>query len=335
MKNYGVILGSNFLTVIADKAYSITTSDSRFAKAVDFVKNKKWGDFFTLMDKPAAIARCSKGAVKVYNNEIHYNDKVVHGVIAERILKFMNDGFDFAPLVAFLNNLYANTDENVRDGLYRFLENNQLAITERGSFLAYKLVRDDGTPIYHSTGTFQNEAGKEVRNYEVGQTYLFPRNRIVKTSNECSTEGLYVGNKNYWNGAFDEQNNYTGKGKMLIVEIYPQDVCNVPHADATKIVVCKLKVVDEYKTIVQEVNSSLFEGAEKVESADWLADFDEDWKSLSDLFDEPVSTSKLPKRDAKGKFVKRTLPLRDAKGHFIAKKSSGKVKRDAKGRFRS
>lgn len=337
-KDYPIILGGNFLTVIADKAYSLSTKDNRFQKAVELVKAKNWSAFFTLMDKPAAIARYSKGKVTVYNDEIQYDGKPVHGVIAERIMKFMNDGFDFAPLVAFLDNLYLNLDEDIRNKLYLFLENNQLAITERGSFLAFKLVQEDGTPIYNSTGTFLNEKGQSVRVYEVGQKFFFPKDKIRKTNGECSTEGLYVGNKAYWNQAFDEQNNYTGHGKMLIVEVYPQHVCNVPHSDATKIVVCELKVVDEYKTIVQKANSSLY-GEGKIQSEGENDYALPDSPDIRDLFDELVDTAKsavkLPKRDGKGRFIKKSVPLRNARGHFIAKKANKKVKRDNKGRFRS
>lgn len=337
VKTPGVIFTNRVLTVIADKAYSITTSDSRFQKAVDFVKNKNWNDFFNLMDKPAAIARYSKGRVKVYNDEIHYDDKPVHGVIADRIIKFMNDGFDFAPLVAFLDNLYLNMDEDIRNKLYLFLENNSLAITERGSFLAFKLVREDGSPIYNSGGTFLNENGEWVKNYQVGKKFFYPRERIVKTDGECSTEGLYVGNKNYWNNQFDENNNYTGNGRMLIAEVYPQHVCNVPHADATKIVVCELNVIDEYKTIVRKANSSFFGDLDSVKISDdsEVKDWDFDGAGLDDIFDDKPVSKTGPKRDSKGRFVKAVQPVRDTKGRFAAKKSNKKVKRDGKGRFRS
>ena len=325
-KNYPIILGEKFLTVIADKAYSLSTQDSRFERAVAFVKAKQWGNFFNLMDKPAAIARYSKGKVKVYNDEIHYDGKPVNGVIADRIIKFMNDGFDFSPLVAFLDNLYLNLDEDIRSKLYTFLEGNQLAITERGSFLAFKLVNEDGTPIYHSTGTFLNEDGKEVRNYEVGKNYYFPREKIVKKGGECGMVGLYVGSRLYWNGAFDEQNNYNGNGKMLIVEILPQNVMNVPHSDCTKIVVCELKVVSEYKTVKEEVNKSFYGKQDGFLRSDGESDYAlPDGPDISELWDDLTDTAFVPVKPVK-------KPKRDASGRFC-KKSAKKAKRDSLGRF--
>lgn len=330
MKKYGVIMGGNFLTVIADKAYSITSSDGRYQKAVDFIKNKKWNEFFLLMNKPALIAKYSNGNVSVFNDEVHYKGKPVHGVVTERILKFMEDGFDFKPLVAFLDNLYENVDENVRQKLYLFLENNKLAITESGSFLAFKLVKDDGTPIYHS-GSFYDDNGNQVDRYKVAGTYTYPRDRIVKTTGECSTEGLYVGNKAYWNGAFDEAENYKGGGKMLIVEVFPQDVCNIPHADATKIVVCKLNVLDEYATVKEEVNKSVYGNVEK--NSNWFAN-----ESLVDGIGDDfvvgnMRSTSVYHRDSNGRFAKKNALLRDKKGRF-AKTMIKNQKRDSKGRFK-
>jgi hypothetical protein len=337
MKNYGVIVGPKFLTVVADKAYSITTADARYAKAVEFVKAKDWSNFFLLLDKPAAIARYTKGLVSVYNDEVHYNGKPVHGVIVERILQFVNEGFSFEPLVAFLNNLYLNTDENVREKLYLFLENNQLAITDDGGFLAFKLVREDGSPIYHS-GTFYDGLGNLVSQYEVGKVFTFPRECIVKTTGECSTEGLYVGNRQYWNNQFNADNDYTGEGRMLIVKVMPQDVCNIPHADATKIVVCKLDVIDEYKTVKEKANKTVYSDKQSFEKKHEIVGFEDFDFDDSDVGDDLVSTSRKPARDAKGRFISRPVFVRNSRGRF-AKKSNvvltGNVKRDAKGRFTS
>ena len=336
MNNYGIIRGPKFLTVIAEgKPHSITTSDARFAQAVEYVSKKQWDKFFLIMDKPAAIAKYSNGAVQVFDEEVHYKGVPIKGVIVERILEFVKQGFDFKPLCAFLENLYVNTDAGIREKLYTFLENNQLGITERGSFLAYKLVNEDGTPIYNGTGTFFDSKGNTTRTYKVGEKFTFPANRIVKSTNECSTEGLYVGNKAYWNGAFDADNNYTGSGRMLIVEIYPQHVCNVPHADCTKIVVCELNVLDEYKVSKAKANQALYADSVPVQS------FDAD-DSIGDLFDslDDYEIEYVVSQPSAKKKQANFHSVRDANGRFVrasrkvAKTSSG-PKRDAKGRFRS
>lgn len=329
INNYGIIKGNNFLTVIADKAYSITTADARYGQAVEFVKRKAWDKFFTLMDKPAAIARYSNGAVQVFDEEIRYKGVPVHGVVVDRILKFVNEGFDFKPLVAFLENLYENTDANIREKLYIFLEKNELAITDKGSFLAFKLVKDDYTPIYHA-GKFINENGAWVSKYAVGEKFFYPKEKIVKTTNECSTEGIYVGNKSYWNGQFDADNNYTGDGRMLIVEVFPQHVCNVPHADCTKIVVCELNVLSEYKVVRAKANKALY-----TDDVPAVKEVNSNEDLFADLESEEVQyVVGVPARDASGRFAKKQTQKfhnrRGANGRFIRAK---KLRRDASGRF--
>lgn len=317
------LLSTNFLTVfVGNVSRQINRNDARYARAVSLIKQKLWKDLFALLDQPAAMARYSDGAVSVFDNEVHYNGKPVHGVVVQKILDFMREGLPVEPLVKFLDNLYKNTDTDIHERLYTFLEKNNLAITERGSFLAFKLVREDGLPYYHGRGDIQDEKGNWINAvYKVGQTYLYDRSRIIKTSGECSTEGIYVGNRNYWGSAFNEKDEYTGDGLMLVVEVYPQDVANVPHADCTKIVVCKCKVVDQYKTLREKVANTPLWSENQGVLIDESPAYEED--ELIALL-KPVKTQ--PKRDAFGRFIGKTAakapnkPKRDSKGRFLSKK---------------
>jgi len=100
---------------------------------------------------------------------------------------------------------------------------------------------------------------------------------------------------------------------MLIVEVYPQDVENVPHSDASKIVVSKCKVIDQYKTLRTEIaQKPLWE-----ESEHELDNETGSWHSIQ-IGSEPST----PKRDAFGRFIgaqkPKNSPLkRDKKGRFL------------------
>lgn len=319
MKAPTYLVSPKFLTLfVGNVSRQINSKDVRYSKALDFIKNRKWQDLLDLVDQPAALAKYSEGLIRVYDNEVHYDGKPITGVAVQKILDFLREGLPIEPLVRFLNNLYTNTDVNVRERLYTFLENNNLAITERGSFLVFKLVKQDGTPIY-SRGQLQNEKGEWFDAlYEVGKTYYYDKKRIVKSANECSTEGIYVGNRNYWNDQFNENEEYTGEGRMLIAEVYPQDVENVPHADCTKIVVSKMKIVDEYKTLGKKVVGALYiddKPVAKVNKVVFTVNEDKAKKKFVQ-----------PKRDASGRFVSKAklnappvAPKRDSKGRFISK----------------
>lgn len=255
--SYPVILTEQFFTLIADKDYSITKSDARYTQAVALFKKRAWDALLLLLDRPAAIERYSQGAVKVYDGVITYKGEEVHNEVTKRILQFFKDGLPFEPLVAFMNNLYDNTSEGVRAKLYQFMERNNLAITETGNVIVYKMVSDDGSPVYFPGHPFYRERNKKktlkVLKYAVGGTFTFPREQINESGQACGL-GLHVGNKTYWGNDFDAQHNYTGNGRLLIAEVRPQDVCNVAAENATKMTVCRLKLIGEYKRFHAEVN---------------------------------------------------------------------------------
>lgn len=101
-----------------------------------------------------------KGTVSVTNSSISYNGEVIHGVLVDRILDLLSQGFDIMPMVRFLENLYMNPADFARDELYLWLETSNLPITEDGFFLAYKNVNADFTSIHG--GVVKNDPGTVV-----------------------------------------------------------------------------------------------------------------------------------------------------------------------------
>lgn len=263
--SYPVILTENFLTIIADKEHSITKIDSRFNQAKELYKKRDYAGLLDLVDKPGSIARYSKGKVSIFDNEVTYNGQIVHGTIVSRILAFFKEGIPFESLLAFLENLYQNTDEDIRTRLYDFLEHNNLAITDRGSFIVFKLVDTDGQPPYNKQefGRLESDGSVvQVKKYEVGCTYVMPRENSIP-GGECNAGRLlYCGNRNYWKGSWGAAGEYTGTGRMLIGEVFPQDVCNVAAIESSKIAVCKLAIIDEYASIKDKVLKPVVKASE-------------------------------------------------------------------------
>ena len=257
-----VILTSNFITVVTDKMHSITKSDPRFAEVIALYRERDYTRMVELLDRPAAIAKYTAGIVQVFDDQVLVNGKPTNNAVTKRIFDFIAEGLPFEPLVLFLNNLYKNTDEDVRNRLFLFLEHNNLPITERGSFLVYKLVKADGTPPYYNstfTRLHPNGRAEVVKHYEVGGTYVMPKENVIK-GGECSSGALlYAGNRNYWSSnTFNEQNEYTGDGRMLIGEVFPQDVGNVSAVESNKVAVTKLHILSEYKHSESVVGKTLY-----------------------------------------------------------------------------
>lgn len=274
--------------VVDGSHFTIDVNNPLWTDAVSFYRKKDFDSLIRLANTKKYVEKYSSGHVKIYDDFVTYRGEKLDNYLASRILEFIADGLDIENLAKFLNNLLTNPYKNIQEKLYKFLENNNLAITDDGHFLAFKLVQEDGSPQYHK-GTIYGEDGKPVDNYFSTTIFTYPVDRIVKDidANSCSTEGIYVGNKTYWDSLFNDNGDYTGTGVMLIVKINPRDVVSVPHADSTKLVVSRMEVIDQYKNIKKAVVKK-------------------------------ATTIKHIKRTSKA--AKSGKPLRDSKGRFIKKK---------------
>lgn len=172
------------------------------------------------------------GKVSVTMSEIRYDGEVVHGVLVERILSMLAEGFDIMPMVRFLENLYLNPALWVRDELYTWLERSTLPITEDGYFLAYKKVNANFTSIYD--GTTRNDPGTVV---------TMDRTQVNADRALTCSSGLHFCSKDYLPG-FGVRAGAT----IVLVKVSPADVVSVPANETAKGRTWKyevLQVVDE------------------------------------------------------------------------------------------
>jgi len=155
------------------------------------------------------------GKVSVTLSEIRYDGVPVGGVLVDRILANLAEGFDIMPMVRFMENLYRNPAEHARNELYLWLEQADLPITEDGYFLAYKLVRRDFTSTH----------GGQVKN-NPGLTVSMPRQQVDPVRDHTCSRGLHFCSKDYlpsfgWGG-------HGNGNKVVLLKINPADVVAIP-----------------------------------------------------------------------------------------------------------
>jgi hypothetical protein len=153
-----------------------------------------------------------RGVVSVTSSEIRYNGEPVHGVLVDRILGLLAEGFDIMPMVRFLENLYQNPADFARDELYLWLETSNLPITEDGHFLAYKNVNGDFTSIHD--GRTKNDPGTVVS---------MPRQDVDPVRDRTCSRGLHFCSKSYLPHFSSGRNN-----KVILLKINPADVVSIP-----------------------------------------------------------------------------------------------------------
>lgn len=185
----------------------------------------------SLADPPKVIINFGRGELDVRHGVAYWRGSPLHGVIAERVLWMATEGFDIAPLSAFLALLSDNPSKRAVDQLYGFLDRHRMAITPDGHILAYKRVRSDFFDIH--SGSFDNSPGRTVE---------MPRNRVDDDPENLCSPGLHFCAQSYL------KHYGAGAGnKVVIVKVNPADVVSVPKDhDQAKVRCCRYFVVGEY-----------------------------------------------------------------------------------------
>lgn len=181
------------------------------------------------------IAKISKGNVIISNDdEVFYKNQLVPEYLALRILEHIKNQVTVSPLFAFAEKLMANPNLGVRNDLYKWLEKGSMPIYEDGDFMAYKLVKEDYTPIH--TG------GKYGQSQKVGEIVTQPRETCDENRDVTCSSGLHF-------CSYDYLPNFGlgyGNRKVIVLKINPTDVVAIPSDyNDTKGRTCRFEVVDE------------------------------------------------------------------------------------------
>jgi hypothetical protein len=175
--------------------------------------------------------------VSIVDGEVLFQGEPIHNTLTDRIIKMVDEGFDVSHMVKFLENLMMNPSFRAVNELYTFLEAGAIPITENGTFLTYKKIREDWKDVY--TGTFDNS---------IGASPEMPRNRVNEDSSQTCSAGLHVCSYEYLPSFGTSPGN-----RVVICEVEPQHVVSIPDDyNNTKMRVCKYSVIGEVEDYREE-----------------------------------------------------------------------------------
>lgn len=207
--------------------HSIGDTHPNFEAIIEALNEERWEDLNDLLSVRATVARELDGVEISDNGDVTFNGRPIHNTLADRIVQFMQRGLPWQPLARFLSNLMENPSNRAVNELYSFLENQGIALTPDGCFLAYKGVRSDFMDVY--SGTFDNN---------VGQIHEMPRNEVDDDADRTCSNGFHVGAHKY-------ATSWAGSGNVMLVKVNPRDAVSVPaDHDAQKLRVCRYEVVE-------------------------------------------------------------------------------------------
>lgn len=182
-------------------------------------------------------------------NRILIDYEPIDPVLEDHIIRILDEGDkdnEWKALVAFINNLYSNTLDYVREQLFGWLNacsqgsEKGFTITSDGCFIGYKgCANRDGHPVSINSG-FGIVNGEETTgrlDNSVGNIVEMPRNMVENDPNTACSTGLHVGTWDYASGF--------SQGYILTVKVNPRDVVSIPNDyNYQKLRCCRYEVLD-------------------------------------------------------------------------------------------
>jgi hypothetical protein len=156
---------------------------------------------------------------------------------------------DWKPLVAFLEKVYSNTAENIRENLSRWLNAEQFTILPNGNILGYRGLNADFTSKHAGPGIVNGERVNGHLDNSVGNVVEIDAELVENNPSVGCASGLHVGTHSY-------ASDWAGYGGVLVsVEVNPVHVRSVPfECSSNKMRVSKYKVLE---VVNQKVTSAV------------------------------------------------------------------------------
>lgn len=168
------------------KTNTINKSHECFKDIVEAVMCGDYDKALKLADKRVAIIEYSDGVLSVKGGRIKYGELELSNKIVPKIFELMAEGSEtFKNLVRFLERLLENPSKDSVDQLWGFVAHNDITITEHGTLIGWKKVKQngEGNLVDSHTGRVPNDIGVTVR---------MPRNMVDDNRNQTCSQGLHV-----------------------------------------------------------------------------------------------------------------------------------------------
>jgi hypothetical protein len=182
--------------------------------------------------------------VSVANGRVYFDGDEVNDSLTKQIVRFMNEGEDFKPLVNFFEKIADNPNEHSRAQFYAWVQNRKFTIAPDGDILAYKgvYVHPEGgfRSVSSGTATVNGEVQNGQIRQDVGDVVEMPRSEVQHDPQVGCHTGLHAGTWEYASTFV-----HGSDARLLTVKFSPRDVVSVPtDCEAQKVRVSRYTVVE-------------------------------------------------------------------------------------------
>lgn len=222
-----ILQGSNLTVVIDGKPHTVAKSHLSYQKVIEAIRNEDWAAVKQVIDLVKVVLNYGRGNVSIKGSTLYWKGEPFAGVMAERMIAMLDEGFSIEPMVEFMEKLMRNPSKRAVGELYGFLEKNSMPITPDGCFLAYKKVRSNYMDCH--SGTMDNSPGRVVE---------MERNQVDDDKDRTCSTGLHFCGLSYLS--------HFGGDRIVIVKVDPADVVSIPSDyNGAKGRACRYTVISE------------------------------------------------------------------------------------------
>lgn len=252
------LVRDDMITVLINgKTHTVNRDEDAalYTKVHQIILGHQWDKLEEALSFKVQLHNMSEGQVQLKGNQITYKGEEINNSAVNKLMNLLKAGLkDPRPWLRFLDKLLSNPSMNSREQLYKFLEHENMPLTEDGNVIGYKGVQEDYYSVHGGTNSAliqgKHNASGQIFNGE-GCTIEMVRDQVDDNINHGCSAGLHIGSHNY-------ADSWGHNGKLMIVEFNPKDAVSVPHCSSyEKLRVCKYTVVGE-STDRQKLNEGLY-----------------------------------------------------------------------------
>jgi hypothetical protein len=214
------------------QTHTCLSSHPSFKDVKEDLKNQDFTAAVEKINLATAVNNFGEGRITVVDGQVFLDGILLTNKAAEHIIATMSEGFDAAPMIAFLENLQQNPSKRAVDELYDFICAASIPITNDGHILAYKKVRRSGDKLVDIySGKFDNSVGTVVE---------MPRNSVDEDKDRTCSAGLHFCSQSYL-----PHFGSSSSDVVVIVKVNPRDVVAIPaDYNNAKARCCRYEVVE-------------------------------------------------------------------------------------------
>ena len=240
MNNWSI--NNNTLTFIFEGTpYSFKLNKSNEKKIIPLLNTGKFKEIINNFDIGNRVKTSFKSQLEIINGNIFFKGELVHNVMVQEIIEFIDKGLNCNGLLLCLERLLSNVSKHSIDEAYRFIQvcnsdkeiPGKITITSDGCFLGYKAITHD----YKDKHT-------NSLDYSIGTSHRMDRNKVCDNFKIGCSEGFHVGSLRYAKD-FARDND-----RIVIVKFAPEDIVSVPEdCNFQKMRVCAYTIWSEFVDI--------------------------------------------------------------------------------------